>query len=98
MGGDVRKFPGPGLLQKPVQTRDSFGRLSRIIVTENYQDSLYYENTFFITRGDEKGIFRSWLFGEHPGKLVISGQCILLEEFVSKTGIFWTRLGYGLPG
>ena len=23
----------------------------------------YYENTFFITRGDEKGIFRSWVFG-----------------------------------
>ena len=24
---------------------------------------VYHENTFFITRGNEKGIFRSWLFG-----------------------------------
>ena len=33
--------------------------------------AVYYENTFFITRGDEKGIFRSWLFGDKKGIFIV---------------------------
>ena len=43
---------------------------------------MYYENTFFITGGDERGIFCSWLFESENGH----GSKIALfsEHFLSR--------------